>query len=105
MTQPDERRWVSSARRQAALSGPLRELHQAVLRPATAVVVFGSIRDCGTDCGPWEVMCPSTTFHASRDSAQAYLAARGDIDGQILDQDAAVEEGRRNFGPLLGGTM
>jgi hypothetical protein len=216
MTQPDERRWVGSARRQAALSGPLRELHRAVLRrflqtgnppatgwiagaaarlglsdsavaeleaadlvhaangvvsvaypfsgtptrqqveldnfpavyamcaidalgipamtgrdgritaadprdgapvvvsvrggqwrwtPATAVVVFGSIRDCGTDCGPWEVMCPSTTFHASRDSAQAYLAARGDIDGQILDQDAAVERGRRNFGPLLGGTM
>ncbi len=199
MTQPDERRWVGSARRQAALSGPLRELHRAVLRrflqtgnpPATGwiagaaarlgltdsavaeleaadlvhaangvvsvaypfsgtptrqqveldnfpavyamcaidalgipamtgrdgritaadprdgapVVVFGSIRDCGTDCGPWEVMCPSTTFHASRDSAQAYLAARGDIDGQILDQDAAVERGRRNFGPLLGGTM
>jgi len=62
------------------------------------------IRDCGTDCGSWEVMCPNTTFHASRDSAQAYLAARGDIDGQILDQDAAVERGRRNFGPLLGGT-
>jgi hypothetical protein len=49
-------------------------------------------------------MCPNTTSHASRDSAQAYLAARGDFDGQILDQDAAVERGRRNFGPLLGGT-
>ncbi len=72
--------------------------------PATAVVVFARSRDCGTDCGSWEVMCPNTTFHASRDSAQAYLAARGDIDGQILDQDAAVERGRRNFGPLLGGT-
>jgi len=72
--------------------------------PATAVVVFGSNRDCGTDCGPWEMTCPNTTFHASRDSAQAYLAARGDIDGQILDQDAAVERGRHNFGPLLGGT-
>jgi NAD-dependent dihydropyrimidine dehydrogenase PreA subunit len=66
--------------------------------PATAVVVFGSTRDCGTDCELCEVMCPNTTFHASRDSAQAYLA------GQILDQDAAVERGRRNFGPLLGGT-
>ncbi len=72
--------------------------------PATAVVVFGSTRGCGTDCGSWEVMCPNTTFHASRDSARAYLAARGDIDGQILDQDAAIERGRRNFGPLLGGT-
>ena len=49
--------------------------------------------------------CPNTTFHASRDSAQAYLAARGDIDGQILDQDAAVDRGRRNFGPLLGGAV
>jgi hypothetical protein len=216
MTQPDERGWVGSARRQAALPGPLRELHRAVLRqflqtgdppaagwiagtaaglgltyaavaeleaadlvhaadgvvrvaypfsgmptrqrveldgfpavyamcaidalgipamagrdgritaidprdgapvvisvrgghwrwtPATAVVVFGSTRGCGTNCQSWQVMCPSTTFHASRDSARAYLAARGDIDGQILDQDAAVERGRRNFGPLLGGTM
>jgi len=72
--------------------------------PATSVVVFGSTRDCGTDCQSWQVMCPNTTFHASRDSARAYLAARSDIDGQILDQDAAVERGRRNFGPLLGGT-
>jgi alkylmercury lyase len=72
--------------------------------PATAVVVVGSTRDCGTDCGSCEVMCPHTTFHASRDSAHAYLAARGDIDGQILDQDAAVDRGRRTFGPLLGGT-
>jgi alkylmercury lyase len=73
--------------------------------PATAVVVFGSTRDCGADCGSWQVRCPNTTFHASRDSAQAYLAARGDIDGQILDQDAAVDRGRRNFGPLLGGAV
>src|SRR5215469_1666128 len=58
--------------------------------PATAVVVFGSARDCSTDCGSWQVRCPNTTFHASRGSAQAYLAARDDIDGQILDQDAAV---------------
>jgi hypothetical protein len=73
--------------------------------PATAVVVFASTRDCGTDCGSWEARCPNTTFHASRDSARAYLAARSDIDGQILDRDAAVERGRRNFGPLLGGTI
>lgn len=73
--------------------------------PVTAVVVFGSTRDCGTDCESWEVMCPNTTFHSSRDSAQAYLAARGYIDGQILDQDAAVERGRRNFGLLLSGTV
>src|SRR5260370_1108010 len=69
--------------------------------PATAVVVFGSTRGYGTDCESSEVRCPNTTFHASRDSARAYLAARGDIDGQILDQEAAVERGRRNFGTLM----
>jgi Alkylmercury lyase len=71
--------------------------------PAGAVVVFARMADCGTNCASWEVACPHVTFHASRDSAQAYLAARGDVDGQILDQQAAVERGRRNFGPLLGG--
>lgn len=71
--------------------------------PAGAVVVLARTADCGTDCASWEVMCPHTTFHASRDSAQAYLAARPGIDGTILDQRAAVESGRRTFGPLLGG--
>ena len=32
MTQPNEPGWMGSARRQAALPEPLRELHQAVLR-------------------------------------------------------------------------
>lgn len=73
--------------------------------PATAVVIVGSTRDCRTDCASWEVMCPNTTFHTSRDTARAYLAARGDIDGQILDQASAVDRARRNFGPLLGGTV
>jgi hypothetical protein len=73
--------------------------------PAGAVVVFARTRDCGTDCASWEAMCPNTTFHASRDSAQAYLAARGDLDGHIVDQQAAVERGRRNFGSLLGGPV
>lgn len=47
--------------------------------------------------------CPHTTFHASRDSARAYLATRDGIEGKILDQEAAIASGRRNFGPLLGG--
>jgi len=71
--------------------------------PADAVVVFACTTGCGTDCASWQVACPHVTFHASRDSAQAYLAARGDIDGLILDQQAAIDSGRRNFGPLLGG--
>ena len=73
--------------------------------PAEAAVVCGRAADCGTECGSWEMMCPHTTFHASRGSAQAYLAAHADIDGEILDQDAAIERGRRNFGPLLGGSV
>jgi alkylmercury lyase len=71
--------------------------------PAGAVVVFARTADCGTDCEVWEVLCPNTTFHASRDSAGDWLAARPGLDGQILGQQAAVERGRRNFGPLLGG--
>jgi hypothetical protein len=71
--------------------------------PAGTVVVFACTADCGTDCEVWEVTCPNTTFHASRDSAQDWLAARPGLDGQILDQQAAIHRGRRNFGPLLGG--
>jgi alkylmercury lyase len=70
--------------------------------PAGAVVVYGRMKDRGTDCQSWEMACPHTTFHASRDSAEAYLAARGDINGQVLDQQAAIELGERIFGPLLG---
>jgi alkylmercury lyase len=70
--------------------------------PDGAVVVFGRSAACGTDRGSWQMTCPNTTFHVSRDSARAYLASRPGIDGRILDQPAAVERGRRNFGPLLG---
>jgi hypothetical protein len=48
-------------------------------------------------------MCPNTTFHASRDTARAYLTSRGNLDAQVLDQDTAIERGRYNFGALLGG--
>jgi alkylmercury lyase len=70
--------------------------------PAGAVVVAGRATNCGTDCGSFEAMCPNTVFHASGESAQAYLAGRGNLDAEILDQDTAVESGRLNFGPLLG---
>jgi hypothetical protein len=72
--------------------------------PPDAVVVYGRAADCGTDCGSWEAMCPHTTFHASRDSAQAYLAARPGVDGEVLGQQAAIDLGRHIFGPLLGRT-
>jgi alkylmercury lyase len=69
--------------------------------PATAVVVAGRATDCGTECDSFEVMCPNTAFHASRESARAYLASHGNLDAQILDQDTAIEAGRLNFGTLL----
>ena len=72
--------------------------------PAGAVVVAGRATDCGAGCGSFEAMCPNTVFHASRESAQASLSGRGGLDAEILDQDTAVECGRLNFGPLLGGT-
>jgi NAD-dependent dihydropyrimidine dehydrogenase PreA subunit len=70
--------------------------------PAGAVVVAGRATGCGTECGSFEAMCPNTVFHASRESAQAYLAGRGNLDAEILNQDTAIECGRVNFGPLLG---
>ena len=73
--------------------------------PDSAVVVAGRATECatecGTDCGSFEVMCPNTVFHASAESARAYLARHGGLDAQILDQDTAIECGRLNFGALL----
>jgi alkylmercury lyase len=71
--------------------------------PPAAVVVAGRTTGCGTDCGSYEAMCPNTVFHASRASAQAHLAGRGDLDAEILGRDTAIECGRLNFGALLGG--
>ena len=71
--------------------------------PPGAVVVIARATDCGTECGSFEVMCPNTVFHASRESAQAYLAGRGNLDADILGQETAIERGRLNLGALLGG--
>jgi alkylmercury lyase len=71
--------------------------------PPGAVVVAGRATNCGSDCGSFEVMCPNTVFCASRESAQASLAGRAGLDGEILGQDTAIECGRLNFGALLGG--
>ena len=69
--------------------------------PATAVVVAGRATDCGTECGSFEVMCPNTAFHASPESACAWLASHAGLDAQVLDQDTAIEAGRLNFATLL----
>ena len=71
--------------------------------PSSAVVAAGRATDCGTGCGSFEVMCPHTAFHASAESARAYLATHGNLDAQILGQDTAIEYGRLNFGTLLTG--
>src|SRR5712691_6498823 len=54
--------------------------------PAATVVVAGRATDCGTECGSFEAMCPHTVFHASAETARAYLARHGGLDAQILDQ-------------------
>jgi hypothetical protein len=69
--------------------------------PATAVVAAGRATDCGTECNSFEAMCPNTVFHASAETARAYLASHSGLDAQILGQDTAIEYGRLNFGTLL----
>jgi len=71
--------------------------------PSSAVVVAGRATGCGTECSSFETMCPNTVFHASPESAGAYLARHGGLDAQILGQDTAIECGRLNFGTLLTG--
>jgi hypothetical protein len=71
--------------------------------PAGTVVVAARATDCGTGCSSFEAMCPHTVFHASPESARAWLAGRGGLDAQILGQDTAIECGRLNFGALLTG--
>jgi NAD-dependent dihydropyrimidine dehydrogenase PreA subunit len=71
--------------------------------PAGTVVVAGRATGCGTACNSFEVMCPNTVFHASPESARAYLASHGNLDAQVLDAGTAIECGRLNFGTLLTG--
>jgi alkylmercury lyase len=69
--------------------------------PAGTVVVAGRASDGDTERGSFQALCPNTVFHASRESARAYLASHRNLDAQILDQHAAIECGRLNFGTLL----
>jgi len=71
--------------------------------PSSAVVVAGRATGCGTEYSSFEAMCPNTVFHASPESARAYLASHGGLDVQVLGQDTAIEYGRLNFGTLLTG--
>jgi Alkylmercury lyase len=68
--------------------------------PAGTVVVTARAAGSGTDGGSFEVMCPHTVFHASRPSARAWLADRGGLDAEILDQEGDIECGRPGFGTL-----
>jgi hypothetical protein len=71
--------------------------------PAGTVVVADRATGCGTECSSFEVMCPNTAFHASPESARAYLAGHDGLDAEILDAGTAIECGRLNFGTLLTG--
>jgi hypothetical protein len=73
--------------------------------PAGPVVVVARADLCGTDYGSFEVMCPYTVFHSSPKSARAWLAGHGGLDAEILDQEAAIEYGRLNFGTLPTGPV
>src|SRR6267142_2376584 len=53
--------------------------------PGGAVVVAGRATGCGTECSSFEVMCPNTVFHASPESARAYLAGHSGLDAEILN--------------------
>jgi alkylmercury lyase len=69
--------------------------------PAGAVVVMARDTGCGTECGSFEDVCPNTVFHASSQAAEDYLAGHDGLDAEIMDQEAAIERGRWNFGSLL----
>jgi alkylmercury lyase len=71
--------------------------------PAAAVVVAGRATGPGTNSSSFQAMCPNTAFHASPESARAYLASHRNLDAQILDHDTAIEYARLNFGTLLTG--
>jgi hypothetical protein len=98
------RRWVRQAAGELGLdASAVDELEAADAIHVSNGVVIARATDCGTECGSFEAMCPNTVFHASRESAQAYLAGRGNLDADILGQEIAIERGRLNFGALLGG--
>jgi alkylmercury lyase len=69
--------------------------------PASAVVVMARDTGCGAECRSFEDVCPNTVFHASSQAADAYLAGHDRLDAEVMDQDAAIERGRWNFGSLL----
>lgn len=72
--------------------------------PAGAVVVVGHDRQPAATSTSSVSVCPNSNFHVSRDSAEAYLVGHRDIDGEILDQQTAIDRARDNFGPILGRT-
>ncbi|MPZ21165.1 MAG: hypothetical protein GEV06_25190 [Luteitalea sp.] len=66
--------------------------------PPSTVLLYGRIDQDGPASA---CACPHIRFFASAEQAQAYLTANPEVRGPILDQDSAVEVGRRIFGPLL----
>lgn len=53
-------------------------------------------RGAAADC-----LCPTITFHTSRDRAEDHLRERPELTGVVLDQAQALDDAGRSFGPLL----
>ena len=67
--------------------------------PPTAAVLTASIEEAA---GPKaESCCPVMNFFATPEAAGAYRAAHPQVAGRVLDQDEAIEHGKRFFGGLL----
>ncbi|QJY47822.1 organomercurial lyase [Pseudonocardia broussonetiae] len=66
--------------------------------PEGTAVLLGqsSSRGAAADC-----LCPSITFHTSRDRAMDHLHGRPELSGVVLDQVQALDDAGRSFGPLL----
>ena len=84
----------------------------AAWQPRTAVVFSGQRFPAGPDdAGPGspampaaaEVCCGYMNFFVSDASAAAWAGTHPEVTGSVLDQIAALHEGRAIFGPLLAG--
>lgn len=62
----------------------------------TAVLLAQSGRGAAADC-----LCPTITFHTSRDRAEDHMRGRPELTGVVLDQAQALDDAARSFGPLL----
>jgi alkylmercury lyase len=66
--------------------------------PASTVVLLA--HTTGSGCAA-EYLCPSITFHATREHAQHHLRSRAELRGAVVDQQDAIRIASLSFGSLL----